>query len=77
MSSCLFRQQIRPKRRLRHLDLLIGGGGGGGGLLLPGAGFGDAPPCLSFKEMFRLEGGGFGSLAIFSSFLPHRPRVLS
>lgn len=51
-----------------HYPFILGGGaGGGGGLLDGGVGLGDTPSCIFFPEGFCLEGGGFGTLTIFST----------
>lgn len=64
MSSCYFTKQILPKLRQPHPDFFCGAKGGGSGILYPG-GLGVTPFELFFDEVFHLEGGGFGTLAIF------------
>lgn len=66
MSSCYAAKQILPMLRQPHSGFFCGAKGGGSGILYPG-GLGVAPFEPVFEEVFHLEGGGFGTLAIFCS----------
>ena len=67
ISSCYASKQTLPKLRKPHPGFFRGARGGGSGILYPG-GLGVAPFEIFFDKVFHLEGGGFGTLAMFTPF---------